>query len=442
MCSKKNNILRIVLIGAFLSPSIVMADYGLHMYQDFNHSSAGKNTLTENATTAFSNPAGMGYLEGKHQFSVDLKYYMPSATFTDTGSTDVASAPLTGSNGGDAGQDTAVPGFYYTYHLNEQWSLGATVNVPFGLSTEWDDVNWIGRYQSVKIGIETLNVNPSASVKLNNAWSVGFGLSIQRAEANMTNAIDLAAVCLSTFTPVQCASIGITAPQTADGLLELEGDDTGYGFNFGLLYKQNRTTVGLTYRSKIDYTLEGSANFTTPPPPIETAFFPLFTDTQGKVDLTLPEVISLGFKYDYGQWAWMADATLTKWSRIKEYRIQFENPFQPDLVIPRNWEDTWRFAIGADYRYSQALALQGGIAYAKSAIPDSTFDPTIPVSDAYWINLGFTYYPSKTMNLEVGLSHIIFDDREINYTGAYGETVRGSIDNDLNVFSATLNWSI
>jgi len=440
MNNKTIGLLLVSLIISLIATPAARADFGLHMYQDFNHASAGKNTITENASTAFNNPAGMGYLEGKHQFTVDLTYYMPSATFTDTGSTDNTGAPLTGDNGGDSGQDTPVPGFYYTYRLNDRWSLGATVNVPFGLGTEWDNNTWIGRYQSIEIGIETLNINPSASVKLNNAWSLGFGLSIQRADANMKNAIDFAAVCLDQLGAAVCNGIGIPpAPQSADGLLELEGNDTGYGFNFGLLYKQNRSTFGLTYRSKIDYTLEGSANFTMPPQAI--LFAPNFTDTTGKIDLTLPEVISLGYKYDYNKWSWMADATLTKWSRIKEYRIQFESG-QADLVIPRNWEDTWRYAIGANYQYSNDLALQGGIAYAKSAIPDSNFDPTIPISNAYWVTLGVSYSPSKTTNMEFGISHIIFDDREINYTGLYGETVRGKIDNDLNVLSATLNWSI
>jgi long-chain fatty acid transport protein len=421
-------------------PLLAHADYGLHMYQDFNHSSAGKNTRTDNATTAFNNPAGIGHLDAKHAFSVDFTYFMPSATFSDTGSTDSLGAPLTGSAGGDAGVDTLVPGFYYAYQLDEKWGFGVTLNVPFGLETEWSDPAWVGRYQSINIGIETLNLNPSVSYKVNDAFSLGLGINVQRAEANLKNAIDFATVCFFTLlNPVACDAIGIPAPQSADGQLELNGDDTGYGFNIGLLYKQDNITFGFSYRSEIDYTLEGNANFTMPP---QAILFPVFTDTTGKVDLTLPEVISLGFQYDVDRWSWMVDATLTKWSSIKEYRIQFANPAQPDLVIPRNWDDTWRLAVGTDYKYSDTLSLQGGVAYAKSAIPDSTFDPTLPISDAYWVNIGATYYPSKTFNIAFGLSHIIFKDRSINYTGSYGETVRGDIDNELNVLNTSFNWLI
>ena len=428
------------LIPVLCVSALAHADYGLHMYQDFNTSSAGKNTRTDNATTAFNNPAGIGHLDAKHAFSVDFTYYMPSATFNDTGSTDALGAPLTGSNGGDAGVDTLVPGFYYAHQLDEKWGFGVSLNVPFGLETDWSDPTWIGRYQSINIGIETLNLNPSVSYKFNEAVSLGFGINVQRAEADLKNAIDFAAVCFDQLGPAACNGIGIPALQSADGLLALNGDDTAYAYNIGFLYKKNDMRFGVTYRSEYKYTLEGNANFTMPPQAI--LFDPLFTDTTGKVELTLPEIVSLGFQYDVNRWSWMVDATLTRWSTIKEYRIQFANPAQPDQVLPRNWDDTWRFAVGSDYKYSDTLKLQGGIGYAESAIPDSTFDPTLPISDAYWVNIGATYYPSKTFNIAFGLSHIIFDDRSINYTGSYGETVRGDIDNELNVLNATLNWSI
>lgn len=428
------------LIPVLCVSALAHADYGLHMYQDFNTSSAGKNTRTDNATTAFNNPAGIGHLDAKHAFSVDFTYYMPSATFSDTGSTDALGAPLTGSNGGDAGVDTLVPGFYYAHQLDEKWGFGVSLNVPFGLETDWSDPTWIGRYQSINIGIETLNLNPSVSYKFNEAVSLGFGINVQRAEADLKNAIDFAAVCFDQLGPAACNGIGIPALQSADGLLELNGDDTAYAYNIGFLYKKNDMRFGVTYRSEYKYTLEGNANFTMPPQAI--LFDPLFTDTTGKVELTLPEIVSLGFQYDVNRWSWMVDATLTRWSTIKEYRIQFANPAQPDQVLPRNWDDTWRFAVGSDYKYSDTLKLQGGIGYAESAIPDSTFDATLPISDAYWVNIGATYYPSKTFNIAFGLSHIIFDDRSINYTGSYGETVRGDIDNELNVLNATLNWSI
>lgn len=426
----------------WLHPFAAHADYGLHMYiGDLNHSGAGKSTLSDNATTVFNNPAGMSYLANQ-QWSLEGQYYMPTAHFTDTGSTDAIGAPMTGDNGGDPGVDTFVPGLYYSYQINEQWTVGAAINVPFGLKTEWDSDTWVGRYQSVEIGIETINYNPTVSYRINKSWSVGAGVSVQRAEANFKNAIDFGAVCFDLLGPTACGGLGIPAPQSTDGSIDLDGHDWGVGFNLGVMYRAHDTTIGVTYRSSIDYTLEGTADFTVPPP--AAVFAPAFTGTAGSVDLTLPEVVSIGLSHQFTpDWSMMVDLTWTKWSQIKEYRIQFANPAQPDLVIPRNWEDTLRVAVGGDYRVNAKWHIQGGVAYAPSAIPDEYYDPTIPTTDAYWINLGANYQATSTFNLSVGLAHIIFQDsRSIDYTGTYGDTVRGIVSPDLNVIGATLNWTI
>lgn len=428
-------------------PFPAYADFGLQMYiGDLNHSGAGKTALTDNATTVFNNPAGMSYLSKQH-WSIDSQYYMSSAHFTDTGSTDAIGAPMTGDNGGDPGMNTFVPGLYYSYQFNEQWTLGAAINAPFGLKTEWDTDTWVGRYQSVSIGIETINYNPTVSYRINDTWSVGGGVSVQRAEANFKNAIDFGAVCFSLLmNPTTCAGLGIPAPQSADGTIDLDGHDWGVGFNLGLMYRSRDTTIGVTYRSAIDYTLEGTADFTVPASAaaFATLVDPAFTDTTASVDLTLPEVVAIGLSHQFNpDWAMMVDLTWTRWSRINEYRIQFSNPAQPDLVIPRNWEDTLRIALGADYRVNGKWRIQGGVAYAPSAIPDEYYDPTIPTTDAYWINLGTNYQASSSFNMSIGLAHIIFQDsRTIDYTGSYGDTVRGTMHPDLNVIGATLNWSM
>lgn len=426
------------LLGLLATTS--RADYALHMYiGDFNHSGAAK-TVVSNATAAFNNPALLPNIESP-TFSVDAQYYISSVKFTNQGSSDAISQPLTGDNGGDPGSNTLVPGFYFAYPLSANLAAGITVNTPFGLSTEWDSSSWVGRYQSIKAGIETININPAIGYKLSDAWSIGAGISVQEAKAELFSAIDFGAVCFQLLDPTTCAGFGIPAPQSADGTLRIKGDDWGLGYHLGIHYTAGSAFFGITYHSAIDYALHGDADFDNP---AQAAIFaPAFTDTTARVDITLPEVLSLGFGYTVsGNVKLYADATWTRWSRIKEYRIQFDNPAQPEQVMPRNWEDTWRLAIGADYKLNQRWLLQGGIAYAQSAIPDSTYDPNIPTTDAYWLNIGALYKMTEDSNLNIGLAHIFFEDRTINYTGSYGETVRGDVDSSLDVFGVRLDIKI
>src|SRR5882672_7094626 len=137
------------------------------------NSYAGAAAAAEDASTIFYNPAGMSLLPGGMQVSAGLALINLSAKFSDSGSTNAPTRPL-GSNGGDAGGLSAVPNVYFAMDVAPNWKVGVGVSVPFGLKTEYA-ADWIGRFQAIKSDISTLNINPSASYKINETVSFGFG---------------------------------------------------------------------------------------------------------------------------------------------------------------------------------------------------------------------------------------------------------------------------
>jgi len=384
-------------------------------------SGAGATAAGDDASTVFNNPAGMSRLNGR-RLTVEAQVYMPSSVFTNTGSTDATGAPLTGNSGGEAGSNTFIPGLYYTRRMNHRWALGLSINAPFGLSSKRNR-DWVGRYQYIETGIKTLNINPGASYRIDDAWSFGFGLNAQYAKAKQSSAIDF-------------GLLGGGAPQSSDGYLDLEGDDWGYGYNVGVLYSQGPLRLGLTYRSKIDYKLSGTADFTKP------TGFPGFNDTPAIVPLVMPEMAAIGFYYQVSNdFAVMANGTWTRWSRVDKLVVDFQNA-QPDLSIPRNFRDTWRWAIGFDYRVAPKWRLQWGAATAKSAVPNSTYNGSIPTTDAYWVTLGAQYTYSPALGFGFGVNHIIFKNRDVNNTGSFGDTLRGTLDPGLDVIGAQVHWRL
>ncbi|HKK06334.1 MAG TPA: outer membrane protein transport protein [Gammaproteobacteria bacterium] len=388
---------------------------------DMYRSGAGATAAADDASTVFNNPAGMNRLDGR-RLTVEAQLYLPSSVFTDAGSTDINGAPLTGNNGGDAGTNTFIPALYYTHRMNDRWALGLSINAPFGLSSKRNR-DWVGRYQYIETGIKTLNINPGASYRISDAWSFGFGLNAQYAKAKQSSAIDFG----QSFGP----------PQSADGYLDLEGDDWGYGYNLGVLFSHGKLRLGLTYRSKIDYKLSGTADFTKP------AGVPGFNDTSAIVPLVMPEMAAIGFYYQLSDaFAVMANGTWTRWSRVDKLVVDFQNG-QPDISIPRNFRDTWRWAIGFDYRLAPKWRLQWGAATAKSAVPDSTYNGSIPTTDAYWVTLGAQYTYSPTLGFGFGFNHIIFKNRDVNHTGStFGDTLRGTLDPGLDVIGAQVHWKM
>ncbi len=67
-------------------------------------------------------------------------------------------------NGGDAGGLNVIPNLYVVVPYSQQLAFGLGINVPFGLTTEYDD-GWIGRYHGIKSQVKTINVQPDGVVE-------------------------------------------------------------------------------------------------------------------------------------------------------------------------------------------------------------------------------------------------------------------------------------
>lgn len=117
---------------------------------------AGSAAIADNASTVLFNPAGMTQPPGI-QLSAGVAGVKPSYKFNNDGST----GPFLGSggNGGDAGGWAAVPNAYMSPQLTPNLLLGLGVSAPFGLATEYESDNWVGRVHSIKSEIKTVNFN-------------------------------------------------------------------------------------------------------------------------------------------------------------------------------------------------------------------------------------------------------------------------------------------
>src|SRR5450631_1628517 len=150
---------------------------------------AGGAASAEDASTIFTNPAGMSRLTNT-QAVIAGSLICPSAKFSNSASLPAALQPL-GGDGGDAGSCAGVPAAYLAVPINNQWSVGLGVNAPFGLKTEYDS-DWLGRFQAVKSKVETLNVNPAVSFKASDMVTIGGGASYQHIRATLSHKVNYA----------------------------------------------------------------------------------------------------------------------------------------------------------------------------------------------------------------------------------------------------------
>ena len=407
---------------------------------------AGGSAVANDASTIYFNPAGMTRLHT--QLVAGAHLIMTSAKF-DGSATDPAGFPVSGGNGGDAGGNGVVPNLYFSTPLGDGLFAGIGINVPFGLSTEYND-GWKGRYQAIESEVKTVNINPSLAYKVNNQFSVGVGVSLQYIDAKLTQSLDQGSLCAPTQAqlqalgvpgadPANCAGL---VPQGSDGFAKVEGDNWAGGYNLGILYEPTRSTrVGLSYRSKVNQQLTGKGRFNSILPQFSS--FGIFVKTDISADIDVPQSASMSIYHDVSsRWSVMADATWTGWDNFDELRIKYDS-FQPDTVIDENWEDVWRYSLGVDFRYNSDWTFRVGTAYDETPIKDREHRTArIPGEDRIWASLGFGYQITPTIGIDVGYSHLFIDDPKINSGTPTTGNINGKYDADVDIISAQVVWDI
>lgn len=412
----------------------------------------------QDASTVYFNPAGMTLLEGTQAVGA-LHYISPSAKFHVQTARSVTGASLGTDAGGNGGRIGYVPNLYATSN-HGKIAFGLGINAPFGLATDYNK-GWVGRYHAVKSSVRTVNINPSVAVKVADWLSLGAGVSAQNLSVQLTSMVDFgtSAYLSSGMNPGYAI---LPANRNADVYADLTADSWGYGYNLGALISYAKGgRMGLAYRSQVEHSVEGDADFSTVNPGF-LALFPTstpgvnlamvaastFRDQGVKGDITLPASASLNLYQEITPtWAVTADVTWTEWSTFDKLVIDFQGALA-DSVTTEKWEDNWRYSVGTTVQTSDALTLRGGLAYDASPIPSATYrTPRIPDEDRFWVTLGGSYKLADQVSVNLGYAHLFVKDAKMNKVAptlpAQDEntgrgTVVGEFQNHVDILSAEL----
>jgi long-chain fatty acid transport protein len=418
-----------------IAPAAFADSFAINEYsaRDLGLANAGRATQTGDAGAAFGNPALLVRLH-RAMVTGNVSSILGDAQFDDRGSTDL----LGGSLGGDTSgflKDAIVPALHAVYPLNERMALGLSVTAPFGLSTKYDS-DWAGRYQAIKSSLRTIDINPSFSWQATDTLSLGVGVSAQYAKATLTSAIDFGAVCFGSFGPTTCGTLGLT-PQSADGYSQIEGDDWKFGWNAGLAWTPNANwTVGLTYRDGPDHKLKGDALFSVPSSAAILTGTGAFSNTTGSAKLNLPAEAELGVRWQTTpKLALYASTQWKQWSDLKELRVDFDNPAQPDSAEPLNYQDSTRYSIGGEYALSDKWMVRAGFALDQSPTQAAFRTARIPDNDRKIYALGASWTPSDAWQMDVAYNRIEIDDTAFDKTGNFGDELTGLYSGHADVIS-------
>lgn len=382
------------------------------------------------ASTVFFNPAGLALLD-RPQAVAAAHLIGFDAEFQNSGSSVAGVLPISGGNGGNAGGSTFVPNLYFAQPVTKAWGWGVGLSVPWGLSTEYD-AGWVGRYHALKSELKTANLSAAVGYRVNDQFSIGAGLQAQRASVTLSNAVDIG---LAGY------SLGLSAffPGSADGTVNIEGEDDAYGFTAGFLWEPKLgTRVGATYRSAVKHKFHGDATFTG----IHPAFAAAFPNQKARAALETPATLSIHALQDFGA-KWRVTADITRWdfSSFRTLAVDFENPLTTDVAQPMNWEDASIYSVGVAYQVCDTFTLRAGAAYNESPVPDAAHrNARIPDNDRRWLSLGATWKCAENCELSAGYVHLFFSDANIANVDAFTHALVGKYELSAEIFSAQLTW--
>lgn len=411
-------ILSVAVIAAMMATTtqIQAAGFQLAEYSatGLGRAYAGEAAMADNAAAQFRNPAMLTYLQGT-QVTTGAILVMPNidvdgeVSFVD-GTTPTSAKDIAG--------DAVVPNFYVSHQLNEQWFLGLALGSNFGMATELDD-SFRGNQFGNEAAVTTIEINPNVAYRINEQFSVGAGVRFVIGEGSFG---------------AQSSSDLIVPEGTT--LKYMEGDDTSWGWQLGSAWQINADhRIGVNYRSEVEQTLEGEANglgFST----LEGSF-----DANkvyaGSMDLTLPATAEIAsFHQLTDKFAVHASVNWTDWSSFEKLEAKIlELSNVPILVKEENWEDNYRFAVGATYAVSSKSTLRAGVAYDQSAVDDINRTATIPEVDRLWLSVGYGYQYSDNLDLDFGVTYIFADespmDEDETDSLPFGGTFEGQVSGNI-----------
>lgn len=394
------SILSLSILGTALSPMAAQAA-GFYIQEQsvsgLGSAFSGSVTNLNDPSTVYFNPAGMTKLSGV-QAQAAAHLLLPSSELTNTGSTQnigLGGGAITGGDGGNPYSPSPVPNGFYTHQISEQLWAGLGITAPFGLANEYDN-GWFGRYDSLKTELHVIDIQPSVAFKVNNKLSVGAGINIQYADAELTN----------------------TVSDTAEGVGSLKGDDWSVGYSLGLQYSPwESTRLGASYRSAISHRLEGRTK-------VEGTTAADF-DIPGRADLDLPDVATFGVAHDLNdKLTLQAQATWFGWNNFQDITTVAGEAI-PGLGVAagdgfssvvQNYQTTWAFAAGAEYAYSDEWTFRGGVQFDETPTTDLYRTSRTPDGDRTWLSTGATYSLSENIDIDLAATYIWIKDEKINVT--------------------------
>jgi long-chain fatty acid transport protein len=455
----KRHMALFVLIASVLAANAWGQGFGLYEQSAcaMARGGAGVAAPCPDGSSVFFNPAGLSF--DNAQFSLGGVLIGPRGTFTDSTTSQVSRL---------RDRWYPAPNVYYSRPMAQRYALGIGIFAPYGLTSEWPSDSE-GRFLGYKSLLQTVYIQPTLALKLNDKISVGAGLDVTYLNVQLRQRLDLSTQLLPPLPGVPSgatfALLGVK-PGSDFADLSLKGHAWHAGYHLGLLIKATpHVALGARFLSGQEVKVENGSITTmqigTPyrlpfavgelpaGTPLDlllkgefAAGQPLGNQT-ATTSLPLPAQAVFGAAFQITpKFKILADYQFTNWSSFKELPINGQ--FLQNVVV-ESYRDTHGLRLGTEIGLGDRSVLRAGVDIHTAAAPDQTVTPNLPEGWRQEYAVGFGRKLWERMRFDVAYMRLVQPERAGRTTNG-GKQVPTAADNngiyrfDANLLSAAVTF--
>ncbi|STX52045.1 long chain fatty acid transporter [Legionella busanensis] len=389
---------------------------------------AGVAAEVADASTGWYNPAGLALIHNPQVVTGGVGIF-PSSKITGTSTFFTSTVPIPALrtytqsfNDLDGADDGFVPFFHLAYPLGPNATAGLTVNAPFGLATNWSRTSPV-RYQATYSEVITTNLAPEIGGRVTDYLSLGLGIDLQYARVKLNRVLGSPA-----FGQLPVPGL---SPTILDSYSYNKGDSFGVGFHAGALalFNDNHSRIGINYQSQVNHKFHGWSRLTGPLArsglvnvsptsailAASTFGDPVFwSNDLSSNSVQLPDIVTLSGYHDLNErLALLGSVVYTNWHTLRSIQLYKVAGFAAGRGQARlfsesvtDYRNTWRAAIGANYRVNDQWLVRVGGGYDQTPTVDEFRDIRIADSDRWALSAGTHYQYNQNLGVDFGYTHL------------------------------------
>jgi long-chain fatty acid transport protein len=271
---------------------------------------------------------------------------------------------------------------------------------------------WAGRFEMTSISLLTISVEPTLAVRLTDWLSIGAGPVVTYGILNWKLRVD-------------------DVPPGSESKAKFDDlDDLKTAARVGLHLKPlDDVSLSFVYTSKTDFKLKG--NFRGP----LGAATPKF-----KTELPLPQFVEISAYWQVtDRIALLGTFDWEDWSEADNLEVTLGGT---TVNASTGFKDTYKIALGANYRLTDEWLLQTGLSYDTSGLRNTDRTTALPIDEQIRFAIGAQHDLNESLTLGLSFVYVNLGQGEVR-----NATVRGDYDrNNIFVFGMTvafkeLPWS-